>query len=193
MPVAYNFKPIHLKIMVLLDRTGVLSSRRIAEILDIARDTAEVKLEYLEDKGLAKIHGTKLFGKGKEANLWELTEEGKSFVNAARNKGELPKVRLSEMNGTVLAVCKEIMKLLEKPSSFDELRRHLEASGIKIRDNKLSEVMRLLEMFGMIKEVQGPKEIKVRGLLGTVAVSPEPGGIIVFVKAEGADLSTAEF
>lgn len=193
MAAVLNFKPVHLKILVLLDMMAVLSSRRIAEIFDIARDTAEQKLEYLEDKGLVRIHGMKLFREGREANLWELTEDGKSFVNAAREKGELPKIKLSEINETVLAVCREIMKLLEKPSSFDELSRNLKASGIKIREYKISDILRLLEIFGMIKKVQGPKEIKVQELLGTATVSPEPGGIIVFVKAEGADLYSAEF
>jgi len=193
MATAFNPKPVHLKILVLLDVMGVLSSRRIAEIIDIARHTAEMKLEYLENEGLARIHGMKLFRKGREANLWELTEEGKSFVNVAREKGELPKIKLSEINATVLAVCRETMKLLEKPLSFYELRRYLKASGIKISEYKLSDVLRLLETFGMIKKVQGPKEIKLQDLFDTAAVSPEPGGIIVFVKSEGADLYSAEF
>jgi len=193
MAAVLNFKPVHLKILVLLDKMGVLSSRRIAEIFDIARDTAELKIEYLEDKGFVRIHGTKLFRKGREANLWELTEEGKSFVNAAREKGELPRIKLSEINETLLAVCKEIMKLLEKPSSFDELSRNLKASGIKIREYKIGDILRLLEIFGMIKKVQGPKEIKVHTQLGIAALSSLPAGIIVFVKAEGADLYSAEF
>lgn len=188
-----NFKPIHLKILVLLDKMGILSSRRIAEIFDIARDTAEQKLEYLEGKGLVRIHGMKLFRKGREANLWELTEEGKSFVNSAREKGELPRIKLSEINEIVLAVCREITKLLEKPSSFDELSKNLKASGIKIREYKISDILRLLEIFGMIKKVQGPKEIKIRELFDAAVVSSEPGGIIVFVKADGADLYSAEF
>lgn len=188
-----NFKPVHLKILVLLDRMGVLSRRRIAEILDIDKDTAETKLSYLEDKGLVGTHGMKLFGKGREANLWELTEEGKSYVNAAREKGELPKIKLSEINETVFAVCREITKILEKPLSLDELSRNLEASGVKMREYRLSDVLKLLEIFGMIKKVQGPKEIKVQGILGTAVVSPEPGGIIVFVKVEDADLDSAEF
>ncbi len=193
MEASLNFKPVHLKILVLLDKMGVLSSRRIAEILDIARDTAEQKMEYLEGKGFVRIHGMKLFRKGREANLWELTDEGKSFVKAAREKGELPGIKLSEINETVLAVCREIMKLLEKPSSFDEISRNLKASGIKIREYKISNILRLLEIFGMITKVQGPKEIKIQELLGAAAVSSEPGGIIVFVKAERADLYSAEF
>ncbi len=193
MEASLNFKPVHLKILVLLDKMGVLSSRRIAEIFDIARDTAEQKLEYLEDKGFVSIHGLKLFRKGRDANLWELTEGGKSFVNAAREKGELPKIKLSEINETLLAVCKEIMKLLEKPSSFDELSRNLKASGIKIREYKISDILMLLEIFGMIKKVQGPKEIKALGLFDKAAVSPEPGGIIVFVKTDGADFYSIEF
>jgi hypothetical protein len=193
MEASLNFKPVHLKIMVLLDKMGVLSSRRIAEIFDIARDTAELKIEYLEGKGFVRIHGMKLFRKGREANLWELTEEGKSFVNAAREKGELPGIKLSEINETVLAVCKEIIRLLEKPSSFDELSRNLKASGIKIREYKIGDILRLLEIFGMIKKVQGPKEIKVHRHLGIAALSSLPAGIIVFVKAEGADLYSAEF
>ncbi len=188
-----NLKPVHQKILALLDRMDVLSRRRIAEILDIAKDTVEGKLEYLEEKGLVKLYGVKIFGKSSEANLWELTEEGKSFVKASREKGEMPGIKLSEMNEKVFAICMEIVKILESPMSFDELSRNLEASGIKMREYRLSDLLKLLETFGTIKTLQGPKEIKVHGILGTAAVSPEPGGIIVFVKSEGADLNTAEF
>jgi predicted transcriptional regulator len=191
---AMTIKPVHLKTLVLLDRMELLSSRRIAEVLNIARDTAEKKLEYLENKGLVRVHGSKLFRKGREANMWELTEEGKTFVNAAREKGELPRIKISEMDGTLLATCSEIMRLLEKPLSFDELYKTLEASGVKIsKYNKFSDALRLLENIGLIKKVQGPKEIKVLELIGMTAVSSVPGGVIVFMKAEGADLSSAEF
>lgn len=191
---ALTIKPVHLKILVLLDRMELLASRRIAEVLNIARDTAEKKLEYLENKGLVRVHGSKLFRKGREANMWELMEEGKTFVNAAREKGELPRIKISEMDGTLLAACSEIMRLLEKPLSFDELYKTLEASGVKIsKYNKFSDALRLLENLGLIKKVQGHKEIKVLELIGMTAVSSVPGGVIVFMKAEGADLSSAEF
>jgi predicted transcriptional regulator len=191
---ALTIKPVHLKILVLLDRMELLASRRIAEVLNIARDTAEKKLEYLENKGLVRVHGSKLFRKGREANMWELTEEGKTFVNVAREKGELPRIKISEMDGTLLAACSEIMRLLEKPLSFDELYKTLEASGVKIsKYNKFSDALRLLENLGLIKKVQGHKEIKVLELIGLTAVSSVPGGVIVFMKAEGADLSSAEF
>ncbi|WAM22697.1 MAG: hypothetical protein OI715_00960 (plasmid) [Candidatus Methanoperedens sp.] len=186
-------KPVHLKILVLLDRMELLASRRIAEVLDIARDTAELKLEYLESKGLVRIHGSKLFRKGREANLWELTEEGKTFVDAARKEGELPKIKISEMSKTLALACSEIMRLLEKPLSFDELYTALEASEIKIRKYKISDTLRLLEILGLIKKVQGHKEIKVLEQIGMTVISPVPGGVIVFMKTEGTDLDSAEF
>ncbi len=185
-------KPVHLKILVLLDRMELLASRRIAEVLNIARDTAERKLEYLESKGLVRIHGSKLFRKGREANIWELTEEGKSFVDAARIKGELPKIKISEMSKTLAATCSEIMRLLEKPLSFDELYTALEASEIKIRKYKISDTLRFLEILGLIKKVQGHKEIKVLEQIGMTTVSSVPGGVIVFMKTEGSDLDSAE-
>lgn len=187
-------KPVHLKILVLLGRLELLSSRRIAEVLNIARDTAEKKLEYLESKGLVSVHGSKLFREGREANLWEITEDGKSFVDAARKKGELPGIKISEMSKTLVAACSEIMKLLEKPLSFDELFKSLEASGVKIsKYNKFIDALRLLETLGLIKKVQGPKEIKVLEHIGVTTVSSVPGGVIVFMKTEGADLSSAGF
>jgi DNA-binding MarR family transcriptional regulator len=185
-------KPVHLKILVLLDRMELLASRRIAEVLNIARDTAERKLEYLESKGLVRIHGSKLFRKGREANLWELTEEGKTFVDSARKKGELPKIKISEMSKTLVAACSEIMRLLETPLSFDELYTALEASEIKIRKYKISDTLRLLEILGLIKKVQGHKEIKVLEQIGMTVISPVPGGVIVFMKTEGSDLDSAE-
>jgi predicted transcriptional regulator len=190
---AITLKPVHLKILVLLDRMELLASRRIAEGLNISRDPAEKKLEYLGSIGLVRIHGSKLFRKGREANIWELTEEGKSFVNTAREKGELPKIKISEMNEKLVAVCSEIMRLLEKPLSFDELYTTLEASEIKIRKYKISDTLRLLEKLGLIKKVQGPKEIKVLEQIGMTTVSPVPGGVIVFMKTEGSDLDSAEF
>jgi DNA-binding MarR family transcriptional regulator len=186
-------KPVHLKILVLLDRMELLASRRIAEVLNISRDPTERKLEYLESKGLARIHGSKLFREGREANMWEITEEGKSFVAAARKKGELPKIKISEMNEKLVAVCSEIMRLLEKPLSFDELYTTLEASEIKIRKYKLSDTLRLLENLGLIKKVQGPKEVKVLEQIGTTRVSSVPGGVIVFMKTEESDLDSVEF
>ncbi|MFA4934231.1 MAG: DeoR family transcriptional regulator [Candidatus Methanoperedens sp.] len=191
---AIIFKPVHLKILVLLDRMELLASRRIAEVLNISRETAERKLEYLESKGLTRIHGSKLFRKGREANMWGSTEEGKSFVDAARNKGELPRIKISEMSKTLVAACSEIMKLLEKPLSFDELYTTLEASGVKIsKYNKFSDALRLLEKLGLIKKVQGHKEIKVLEQIGMTTVSSVPGGVIVFMKTEGADLDSVEF
>ncbi|MGB8217432.1 MAG: hypothetical protein WCE94_09030 [Candidatus Methanoperedens sp.] len=189
---AIILKPVHLKILVLLDRMDLLASRRIAEVLNISRDPTEKKLEYLESIGLARIHGSKLFRKGREANMWELTEEGKSFVDAARKKGELPKIKISEMSKTLVAVCSEIMRLLEKPLSFDELYTTLEASEIKIRKYKISDTLRFLEILGLIKKVQGPKEIKVLEQIDVTTVSSVPGGVIVFMKTEGSDLDSAE-
>jgi Mn-dependent DtxR family transcriptional regulator len=190
---AIILKPVHLKTLVLLDRMELLASRRIAEVLNISRETAEGKLEYLESKGLTKIHGTKLFRKGREANIWELTEEGKSFVDAAREKGELPRIKMSEMNKKLVAAFSEIMRLLEKPLSFNELYTALEASEIKIRKYKISDILRLLENLGLIKKVQGHKEIKVLEQIGVRTVSSVPGGVIVFMKTEGADWGSTEF
>ncbi len=190
---AIILKPVHLKILVLLDRMELLASRRIAEVLNMARETAERKLEYLESKGLTRIHGSKLFRKGREANMWGLTEEGKTFVNAAREKGELPRIKISEMSKTLVLACSEIMRLLEKPLSFDELYTTLEASELKIRRYKISDTLRLLEKLGLIKKVQGHKEIKVLEQIGMTTVSSVPGGVIVFMKTEGADLDSVEF
>ncbi len=190
---AIILKPVHLKILVLLDRMELLASRRIAEVLNISRETAERKLEYLESKGLTRIHGSKLFRKGREANMWGLTEEGKTFVDAARNKGELPRIKISEMSKTLVLACSEIMRLLEKPLSFDELYTTLEASELKIRRYKISDTLRLLEKLGLIKKVQGHKEIKVLEQIGMTTVSSVPGGVIVFMKTEGADLDSVEF
>ncbi len=190
---AIILKPVHLKILVLLDRMELLASRRISEVLNIARETAERKLEYLESKGLTRIHGSKLFRKGREANMWGLTEEGKTFVNAAREKGELPRIKISEMSKTLVLACSEIMRLLEKPLSFDELYTTLETSELKIRRYKISDTLRLLEKLGLIKKVQGHKEIKVLEQIGMTTVSSVPGGVIVFMKTEGADLDSVEF
>lgn len=190
---AIILKPVHLKILVLLNRMELLASRRIAEVLNIARETAERKLEYLESKGLTRIHGSKLFRKGREANMWGLTEEGKTFVDAARNKGELPRIKISEMSKTLVAACSEIMRLLEKPLSFDELYTTLETSELKIRRYKISDTLRLLEKLGLIKKVQGHKELKVLEQIGMTTVSSVPGGVIVFMKTEGADLDSVEF
>lgn len=190
---AIIIKPVHLKILVLLDRMELLASRRIAEVLNISRETAERKLEYLESIGLTRIHGSKLFRKGREANMWGLTEEGKTFVDAARNKGELPRIKISEMSKTLVAACSEIMRLLEKPLSFDELYTTLEASELKIRRYKISDTLRLLEKLGLIKKVQGHKELKVLEQIGMTTVSSVPGGVIVFMKTEGADLDSVEF
>ncbi len=190
---AIILKPVHLKILVLLDRMELLASRRIAEVLNISRDPIEKKLEYLESKGLTRIHGSKLFRKGREANMWELTAEGKSFIADARKKGELPRIKISEMNETLVAICSEIMRLLEKPLSFDELYTTLEASEIKIRKYKISDTLRFLENLGLIKKVQGHKEIKVLEQIGITTMSSVPGGVIVFMKTEGSDLESAEF
>ncbi len=190
---AIILKPVHLKILVLLDRMELLASRRISEVLNMARETAEWKLEYLESEGLTRIHGSKLFRKGREANMWGLTEEGKTFVDAARNKGELPRIKISEMSKTLVLACSEIMRLLEKPLSFDELYTTLEASELKIRRYKISDTLRLLEKLGLIKKVQGHKEIKVLEQIGMTTVSSVPGGVIVFMKTDGADLDSVEF
>lgn len=188
-----SLKPVHLKILVLLERVGVLSSRRIAEILDFSRDPIEKKLEWLENKGLARMNGIKPFRMGRAANFWELTEAGRTFVNNYRNKGELPKVKLSEVNEELKNICFEIMKLLERPLSFEELHRSLELSGITARKYKLSEALKLLEAAGLIKLVQGHKEIKVLEQIGATKMSHAPGGMMVYMKTEGADLNSVEF
>lgn len=187
-----SLKPVHLKILVLLERVGVLSSRRIAEILDVSRDPIEKKLELLESTGLARMKGIKPFRIGRAANFWELTEAGGKFVNNYRNKGELLKVKLSEMNEELKTICIEIMKLLERPLSFEELDRSLELSGMKARKYKLSDALKLLEAAGLIKLVQGHKEIKVLEEIGATKISHAPGGVMVYMKTDGADLNSAE-
>lgn len=186
--------PILLKILVLLDKVGILTGKRIAEILNIHRDgpPATYILEQLESLGLIRATGTKRFGIRREINLWELTEPGKKFVAEVRNNKKLPKVKLSEMNGELRILCSEIMDILEMPKSIDELFINLKATGVKIRKYKLGDALRILEAASLIKKIQVRKEIKLLERIGMTSVSDVPGGIITYMKTEGAGIDSAE-
>lgn len=186
--------PILLKILVLLDKIGILTGKRIAEILNISRDgtPAEHKLEQLESLGLIRATGTKRFGVRREINLWELTETGKRFVADVRDNKKLPKVKLSEMNGELKIICSEIIEILEMPKSSDELDISLKTTGIKIRKYKLGDALRILEAAALIKKIQVRKEIKLLERIGTTKVSDVPGGIVTYIKTGGAGINSAE-
>ncbi|HWQ96215.1 MAG TPA: hypothetical protein VN368_02465 [Candidatus Methylomirabilis sp.] len=186
--------PILLKILVLLDKIGILTGKRIAEILNISRDgpPAKHKLEQLESLGLIRATGTKRFGIRREINLWELTETGKRFVAKVRNDKKLPKVKLSEMNGELKIICSEIMDILEMPKSVDELDITLKAAGVKIRKYKLGDALRILEAAALIKKIQMRKEIKLLERIGMTKVSDVPGGILTYIRIEGAGIDSAE-
>ncbi len=186
--------PILLKILVLLDKVGILTGKRIAEILNISRDgpPAEHKLEQLESLGLIRATGTKRFGVRREINLWELTETGKRFVAEIRNNKMLPKVELSEMNGELKIICSGILDILEMPKSIDELDISLKATDIKIRKYKLGDALRILEAAALIKKIQGRKEIKLLERIGMTKVSDVPGGIVTYIKTGGAGINSAE-
>jgi DNA-binding MarR family transcriptional regulator len=174
-----TLSPYHMKILVMLYKLQVLGSRRIGDIFRGGRETAEKYLRELETMGFARIQAGKPF-RDREANLWELTEEGRAFVEAELQSGSGMKLKISEMNRKLAAVCSEVVKLLEKPLSFDELLTALNASGIKIRKYKLGDVLKILEAAGQVIKVPGYKKI------GSV-----PGGVVVYMKTEGADIESA--
>ncbi len=186
--------PIFLKILVLLDKVGILTGKRIAEILNIHRDgpPATYILKQLENQGFIGATGTKSFGIRREINLWELTETGKRFLAEVRNNKTLPKVKLSEMNGELRILCSEIMDILEMPKSIDELFINLKATGVKVRKYKLGDALRILEAASLIKKIQVRKEIKLLERIGVTSVSDVPGGILTYMKTEGADIDSAE-
>jgi DNA-binding MarR family transcriptional regulator len=186
--------PVLFKILAVLDKVGILTNKRIAEILNISRDgtPAGHKVEKLEKMGLIRTVGSKSFGIRRATNLWELTEAGKTFVADARKNKNLPKIRLSEMSGELKNICSEVISLLELPKSVDELDVSLKASGIKTRKYKLGDVLRVLEAAALIKKAQVRKQIKVFERLGITEVSDVPGGIVTYVKTEGADINSGE-
>lgn len=186
--------PIFLKILVLLDKVGILTGKRIAEILNIHRDgpPAEYLLEQLENQGFSRATGTKRFGIRREINLWEITETGKRYVTEARNNKELPNVKLSEMNEELKILCAEILDILELPKSIDELYINLKATGVKIRKYKLGDALRILEAAALIKKIQVRKEIKLLERIGVTSVSDVPGGILAYMKTEGADIDSVD-
>jgi hypothetical protein len=125
-------------------------------------------------------------------NLWELTEAGKIFVADARKNKKLPKVKLSEMKEELKFICAEIMDILEMPKSIDELDISLRASSVKIRKYKLGDTLRILEAAALIKKIQARKEIKLLERIGMTKVSDVPGGILTYIKTEGAGINSAE-
>jgi hypothetical protein len=186
--------PILLKILVLLDKVGILTSKRIAEILNISRDgpPVEKKMKKLENMGMVKAIGTKRFEAGIITNLWELTEPGKRLVADTRKNKKLPNIKLSEMRGELKNICSEILNLLELPKSIDGLETCLKSAGIKMRKYKLIDTLRILEAAGLIKKTQVRKEIKVLERIGITEVSDVPGGIVTYMKIEGSDISRAK-
>ncbi len=176
-----------MKIMVMLYKLQVLGNRRIGDVFSGGQQTADKYLRELEDIGFARIQSRKPF-RDKEANLWELTESGRAFIEEQYRSGKAPKIKISDMNQKLSAVCSEVMKLLEKPLSFDELITALNASGIKIRKYKLGDVLKILEAAGQVIKVPG---VKVPEQGGVARMSSVPGGVVVFMKTEGADIESA--
>ncbi len=193
-PIEDISDPILLKMLVLLGKVGILTSKRIAEILNISRDgpPVEKKMKQLENMGMVKAIGTKRFEVGIITNLWELTETGKRFVADTGKNKKLPNIKLSEMNGELKNICSEILNLLEQPKSIDGLETSLKSAGIKMRKNKLIDTLRILEAAALIKKTQVRKEIKVLERIGITEVSDVPGGIVTYMKTEGADINKAE-
>ncbi len=170
--------PYEMKIIIILHRLQVVGSGRIAEMFGGWREVAEKYLKRLETMGFARIQARKPFGKSHfdkevEANIWELTDKGRAFIEAEIQKGADTRLKISEMNKKLAAPCNETMKLLEKPLSFDELLKALNESGIKIRKYKLGDVLKILEASGFIIKVFGP------------------GGVMVYMKTEDADAESA--
>jgi hypothetical protein len=188
------FATLDLKILVLLDKVGILTSKRIAEILNISRDgsPAEQRIKQLEKLGLVGIAGRKSFGVGRATNLWEPTEAGKIFVASAREKGTLPRIKLSEMSEETKIIYFGILNFLELPKSIDELDMNLRADGIKMRKYKLGDLLRVLEAAELIKKTQVRKEVKVLERIDVTEISDIPGGIVTYIKIDGADLTFAE-
>ncbi len=186
--------PLDLKILILLDKLGILTSKRIAEILNISRDgpPAEQKMEQLKKLGLVRVAGRKSFGVRRATNLWEPTEAGKMFVANAEKNRTLPKIKLSEMSEEVKNICIEILNFLESPKSIDELDINLRAVGFKIRKYKLGDLLRVLEAAKLIKKTQVRKEIKVLERIDVTEISDIPGGIVTYIKIEGSDIKSAE-
>ncbi len=189
-----NYNPpdtLDLKILILLDKVGMLTSKRIAEILNLSRDgpPAEQRMERLKRMGWVRIAGRKSFGVRRATSLWELTEAGKAI---ARKNEPAPDIKLSEMSGEVKNICSEILKFLESPKSIDELDMNLKTAGIKIRKYKLGDLLRVLEAAKLIKKTQVRKEIKVLERLGITEISDVPGGIVTYIKIEGANIDSAE-
>jgi predicted transcriptional regulator len=193
-PVEDISDPILLKILVLLDKVGILTSKRIAEILNISRDgpPVEKKMKKLENMGMVKATGTKRFEIGIIINLWELTETGKKFVADTRKNKKLPNIKLSEMNGELKNICSEILNFIELPKSINGLETSLNSAGIKMRKYKLIDTLRILEAAALIKKTQVRKEIKVLERIGITEISDVPGGIVTYMKTEGADINKAE-
>ncbi len=186
--------PTLLKILVLLDKVGIFTSKRIAEILNISRygSPVEKKMKKLENMGIVKVIGTKRFEAGIITNLWELTEPGKMLVADIRKNKKLPNIKLSEMRGELKNICFEILDLLELPKSIDGLETGLKLAGIKMRKYKLLDTLRILEAAALIKKTQVRKEIRVLERIGITEVSDVPGGIITYMKIEDADINKAE-
>ena len=186
--------PLDLKILVFLDKVGVLTSKRIAEILNISRDgpPVEQKMEQLKRLGLVRVAGRKSFGVKRATNLWEPTEDGKMFIANTGKNNTLPRIKLSEMSGEVKNICSEILNFLELPKSIEELDMNLKTAGIKMRKHKLGDLLRVLEAAKLIKRTQVRKEVKVLERIDVTEISDIPGGIVTYIKTEGADINSAE-
>ena len=186
--------PFDLKILVLMDKVGILTSKRIAEILNISRDgpPVEQKMEQIKRLGLVRVTGRKSFGVRRATNLWEPTEAGKMFIANTGKNSTLPRIKLSEMSGEVKNICSEILTLLEIPKSIEELDMNLKAAGIKMRKYKLGDLLRVLEAAKLIKRTQIRKEIKVLARIDVTEISDVPGGIVTYIKIKGADINSAE-
>ncbi len=175
------------KIMVMLYKLQVLGNRRIGDVFSGGQQTADKYLRELEDRGFARIQATMPF-RDREANLWELTEAGKAFIEEQIRSGKAPKIKILEMNKMLASTCSEVMKLLEKPLSFDELLTALNSSRIKIRKYKLVDVLKILEAAGQVIKVPG---VRVAEPGGVARRSSVPGGVVVYMKTEGADIESA--
>jgi hypothetical protein len=186
--------PLDLKILVFLDKVGVLTSKRIAEILNISRDgpPVEQKMEQLKRLGLVRVAGRKSFGVKRAINLWEPTEDGKMFIANTEKNNTLPRIKLSEMSGEVKNICSEILNFLELPKSIEELDMNLKTASIKMRKYKLGDLLRVLEAAKLIKRTQVRKEVKVLERIDVTEISDIPGGIVTYIKTEGADINSAE-
>ncbi len=161
-----------MKILVMLYKLHVLGSRRVGDFFSGWRETAEKYLMELDEMGFARIQAIKFF-RGREANLWELTESGRAFIEEKYRSGKVPKIKISEMEKKFAEACFEVMKLLEKPLSLNEIYTSLNASGVKIRRYKLNDVLKILEATEQVIKTQGFKNV------------------VVYMKANGADIESA--